>query len=58
MSDALGLGSMFAAIALTTAATAGWVLNIIKIFDPISGLWIMRVAGVFFFPIGCIVGWL
>ena len=39
----------------------GWVLNIVKLIgmnlDPITGLLIVRVVGIFVFPVGMVVGY-
>lgn len=62
LSDIIGglIGVSF--IALAAMAGIGWVANIVKIFmtinDAITGMFIARVFGVFFFPVGCILGWL
>ena len=38
----------------------GWVLNIIEIAhaDLVSGFVILRVVGIFMFPLGAVLGWL
>ncbi len=40
----------------------GWILNIITIanssFDSITGMLILRVAGIFLAPLGAILGWI
>jgi hypothetical protein len=38
----------------------GWVLNIIEIAhaDLISGFVMLRVVGIFMFPLGAVLGWL
>ncbi len=40
----------------------GWVLNIISIansnFDTITGMLVLRVAGIFLAPLGAILGWI
>jgi hypothetical protein len=47
---------------LMVGAGIGWVMNIIKIFaalsEPLTGMFIARVLGVFLVPVGCIAGWL
>ena len=44
------------------AAMTGWVLNIISIFggtfDPLTGVMILRVVGIFVAPLGAIMGWI
>ena len=61
-SDAIGGGCALGMVALMAAAAVGWVLNVVKIFatlnDPLTGMFVGRVLGVFLVPIGCIVGWL
>jgi hypothetical protein len=50
---------LFCSIAL--AAAVGWVWNILKLiemtFDPLTGLLVVRVIGIFIVPLGCIVGY-
>ena len=38
----------------------GWVLNIVEIAhaDIVNGFVILRVVGIFMFPLGAILGWL
>jgi hypothetical protein len=47
---------------LVLASAFGWVWNIVKLvgmdLDPITGLLIVRVIGIFLVPLGCIVGYL
>ena len=49
-------------ISLILIGAWGWVWNLVKIFDgtfdPLSGLMVLRVIGVFVAPLGCIVGFL
>ena len=52
----LYLGIIFAGI-------AGWILNIVKLLgmsfsDPITVEIVIRVVGIFMFPVGCVVGWI
>lgn len=39
----------------------GWILNVIQIansnFDSITGMLVLRVAGIFLAPLGAILGW-
>lgn len=46
---------------LVLAAAVGWVLNIAKIVgtinDPLTAMLLLRVFGVPFFPLGCVLGW-
>ena len=48
-------------LALAAGAAWGWVWNIIKLvgmnLDPISGLLIVRVVGIFVPPVGMVVGY-
>lgn len=43
-------------------AVGGWVANIIKVFgavsDPITGMFILRVVGIFAAPVGAVLGYL
>ncbi len=40
----------------------GYIFNIVELVaiasDPITGMFILRIVGIFFFPLGCILGWL
>jgi hypothetical protein len=40
----------------------GWLLNVVKLISILDGdvtaVFVARVAGVFFFPLGVILGWL
>jgi len=46
---------------ITVLGFVGWVLNIIAIynssFDPLTGLVVLRVVGIFVMPLGAIIGW-
>lgn len=46
---------------IVLAAAVGWVWNIVKLmemtFDPITGMIVVRIIGIFIVPLGCIVGW-
>jgi len=48
-------------IMLVIAGIPGWIWNIVKVVsaisDPITGLFILRVAGIFVPPLGAIVGY-
>jgi prepilin-type N-terminal cleavage/methylation domain-containing protein len=53
------------ALALLVVAPAcifGWVNNIIKLahssFQPITGLAVLRVVGIFVVPLGCVLGYM
>lgn len=60
--ETLAVGCVGAFAAIMFAAGIGWVMNVIKIFaalgDPLTGMFIARVLGVFLVPVGCIAGWL
>ena len=47
---------------VSAIGAGGWVWNIVKLFsatfDPITGVLIMRVIGVFFPPLGAVMGFL
>ncbi len=47
---------------LVVAAGGGWGFNIVKLFmmanEPLTGMFILRCVGVFFFPLGIILGYL
>jgi len=48
-------------IALTIAALAGWVMNLVTLFGSsaeFTGEIILRVIGTVVFPIGAVMGWL
>ena len=58
-------GSAYAGLlgmALFLLVFGGWVANIVKIFsalsDPITGLFIARLVGVIFAPLGAVLGYL
>ena len=40
----------------------GWILNIVKLvgmsMDPLTGMLIARACGIFFFPLGMVLGYL
>lgn len=46
----------------TLFGIGGWVANIIKLtgmsFDPLTGMVVARVIGIFFAPLGAILGYL
>lgn len=48
-------------VMLFLAGVVGWVMNVIEIVqtgaDPITGLFIVRVIGVFMAPLGCVLGY-
>lgn len=49
-------------LAMLAVGGYGWVMNIIKIagagFDPLSGLVVLRVVGVFVAPLGAVLGYI
>lgn len=57
----LGAVGILLWVALWFAALIGWVLNIIAIVHSVSGpvttLLVLRVVGIFAFPLGGILGW-
>lgn len=48
-------------ILIWVAGAIGWIMNIIKILDilndPITGIFIFRVVGVFAVPVGAVLGY-
>lgn len=57
----LGIAGIFLWIALWVAMFIGWVLNIIALVHSVSGpvttLFVLRIVGIFAFPLGGILGW-
>lgn len=51
----------FSMFALWCAGIVGWVLNIIQLFstsfDPLTAVAVLRVIGVFFPPLGAVMGY-
>jgi prepilin-type N-terminal cleavage/methylation domain-containing protein len=49
-------------LSVIVAGAFGWVWNIVKLvgmsMDPLTGMLIVRAVGIFFVPLGCIVGYL
>lgn len=49
-------------ILLALACIVGWIANIVQIFGmmsaPVTGMFLFKIAGIFFFPIGIILGWM
>ena len=47
-------------LGLVILSGIGWVLNIVEIAhaDIVNGFVILRVVGIFMFPLGAILGWL
>ena len=48
-------------IAGLIAGAVGWVMNIVTIVkmvsDPVTGMFILRCVGIFFFPLGAVLGY-
>ena len=48
-------------VALVIAGIPGWIWNIVKLasmsFDPITGMLVLRIVGIFVAPLGAIVGY-
>jgi hypothetical protein len=48
-------------LGLTIAGAIGWVMNIVAIagsnFNDINGLLVLRIVGIFFGPLGAVLGW-
>jgi len=61
LGEKLGVGAFFSIIAMLIAGIIGWVMNIFDIVaainDPITAFFIARCVGVFFFPLGAILGY-
>lgn len=55
MKDILGVGFLIAIV----LAIIGWVMNIITLFSltEINVEFVLRIIGIFMFPIGAIYGW-
>jgi hypothetical protein len=57
----LGAVGVFAFIALWIAGIIGWVMNITDIIysagGPFTTLLVVRIVGIFVFPLGAILGW-
>jgi len=52
-------GALFG-LGLVILGGIGWICNIIEIAhaDLVTGLVILRVVGIFMFPLGAVLGWL
>lgn len=52
---------IIAVLVLNVLAAVGWILNIISLMSmellPITGFVVLKIIGIFLFPIGAIVGW-
>lgn len=58
----LGVVGFMAMFALWAAVIVGWVMNVIAlvhmVYDPtISVLLVLRIVGIFFPPLGAVLGW-
>lgn len=60
MKTNLNTTSSFIFLTIFVIALGGWVANIVKLlselFDPITGLFIARIAGIFMAPLGSVLG--
>lgn len=58
----MGIAMALFYIVILIGGGIGWILNIVKIVgsisDPITAMFIARAVGVFFFPLGVILGYL
>ena len=58
---AVTLVAALAILSLWIAATIGWILNIVSIFQtidaPLTGLFVGRCVGVIFGPLGAVLGY-
>jgi hypothetical protein len=49
-------------VLLTVLGAGGWIANIVKLvgmnFDPITGMLIVRAAGIFIAPLGAVMGFI
>ena len=58
----LGPGPSWAVLALVLLSIGGWVANVVKLFgmalDPLTGLAVLRIVGIFLVPLGAILGFL
>lgn len=57
--EAVGLFSAFVLVCLVIAAGIGWVLNIVALAQAsgITGMVLLRVAGIFIPPLGGVLGY-
>lgn len=57
----LSTGVIVTVLILTLLAFIGWVMNIVELFgmsfSTVTGELVVRIIGVFLFPIGGIAGW-
>ena len=61
--DRIGLGLLFVYVVLLLVGAVGWCSNLLHLFKaealwPLTGELILRVVGVFLFPLGAVLGFL
>lgn len=53
--------AIFALVVVVVAAIGGWIANIVQLFhasfDPLTGLVVLRVIGIFIPPLGAVLGY-
>lgn len=53
--------AIIAAVVVMIASVGGWVANIVKIigadFDPLTGMLVARIVGIFLAPLGAVLGY-
>lgn len=61
MKNAFSLFGVLGILLVVLAIFAGWGMNLMAVVDtvngPITGTFILRVVGLFVFPLGAIFGW-
>ena len=61
LDDMMAIFSALALFAVGAAVIGGWIANIVKLFgiasDPLTGMFILRCVGVFFAPVGAVLGY-
>ncbi len=62
MEDTVAIGFGIAYIVFVAAMIAGWIMNIMTIWNtydlPLTGKFVLRIIGIFVFPIGGVLGYL
>lgn len=62
MEDTVAIGFGIAYIVLVATLIAGWIMNIMTIWNtydlPLTGKFVLRIIGIFVFPIGGVLGYL
>ena len=57
-----GLGQLLIIVTLYAVMIAGWIMNIMTLWNtmdgPLTAKMIVRIAGIFVFPLGSILGYL